>query len=159
MSHAQNDPVAVARGLTGALDAVRGELAELRKRMGAEEKRNHLFRILVIAAVIGFLADVTATTVAFIAIGSAHRAIASAQHNAATVADVHQSVVSACQGGNKVRAQQERALDAILTPAPQGAESSAQRAAAAAFLRRARADVARGWGPRDCTSLYKLRSR
>lgn len=168
MTHAQNDPLAVAQGLTRALQETSGELAALRKTIDADRKASQerdaalakygrLNRMLVIAAIVGFLLDVTATTFAFVAFAEVRGLLGQVERNSATVAQLHETNVSACQSGNAIRAQQEQALDGILTLGPaRPGQTPAERRAAAALLARDRARIARGWGPRNCARIYKL---
>lgn len=113
--------------------------ADSRARDAALARRARQNRMLIVIAIIGLCIDVAATAVAIVALTAAH-------HNAATVAQVHQSNLDGCNYNNTRLANQAKALDQILSLAH----------ASPAFEAQGRAAVALGWAPRNCPAAYKL---
>lgn len=150
-----------ARNLTDALNGMTRRLEEAKQ---ASEERDEVLgrygrrnRILVIAAIVGFVLDVTATSVAFVAYAGVLHAQTQIRRNGATVAQLHTTSLSACRAGNARLARQQGALDSILTLGPvQPGQTAAQRALAKKLLAIDRAKVAKGWAPRNCQQIYKL---
>jgi hypothetical protein len=159
------DAIRTARGLTDALNGMETRLGEAlesdRKasedRDAAQARYSKTTRILLLVAAVGLLLDITATTVAFVALNAE-------RHNAATVAElrqviaeVHQSTISSCTLGNKRAVKERAALDGILAAAsaPKSAPL-AEREASAAFEAKTQGLVAGGWASRDCATIYKL---
>lgn len=151
-----------AQRLTDALNGMTRRLEEVQK---ASEERDEALstygrrnRILIIAAIIGFLLDVIATSVAFVAYVDTRDALSRVERNGATLTQIHQSNVSACETGNARAVKQKQALDAILVAGPaRPGETKTQRQAVKALLDRDRALVAQGWKPRNCQQIYELR--
>lgn len=153
----QQDPVPLASVL-GALRATTEELAatknEVTKLKGEAEylrKYGHRNRLLIWAAAVGLTLDIAATVIAGYALASLHHEQVKVQSNAATIAQLRDNNLAACQTGNKRLIQQEKALDAILTVG-----GPPQTPQARQFIAKAEGFVASGWGPRDCTRLYPL---
>jgi hypothetical protein len=160
MSHAtppgrNQEALDAARALTGSVNGLSSRLDEVKtgseERDAALARYGRLNRILIIIAVVGLLLDVTATTVAFVALHGERNAIAAAKRNAATVQDVHASNLAGCQANNVRLARQESVLNGILrTPAH-------ATPAARAYLAHARAEIAVGWASRNCERAYRIK--
>jgi hypothetical protein len=156
---AQPGPVTLATVL-GALNATVGELtatkAEVKALKGEAQflrrygKHN---RLLIWAAAVGLALDIAATVIAGYALASLHHEQVKVQSNAATIAQLRDNNLAACQTGNKRLIQQEKALDAILTVG-----GPPQTPQARQFIAKAEGFVASGWGPRECSRLYPLPS-
>lgn len=152
--------------LTRALDTMSERLREVQQDSEARDQALRTYgrrnRFIASFAVVSTVIDIVLTIVAVVAItvavhaeNGATAAAGRAASNQAKISAEHDSLVTACQSGNVTRAQQERALDAILAPAPpRPGESRQERKVSRKFLMLARADVARGWAPRDCARLY-----
>lgn len=164
MTTPHDSTLVTAQKLTTALNEMAGRLEEAKQASEERDaelaKYGRFNRILVIVAIVGFLLDVTATTVAFVAYARVGTTITRVERNAATIAEIHQANVAACENGNARAARQEQALDAILAPeAPRNGETKAQEQAVKALLARDRFLVHQGWGARNCRQIYKLVGR
>ena len=134
-----------------ALKATKDELAATKDEIANLRQYGHRNRLLIWAAVIGLILDITASVIAGYALVSLHHEQAKERHNAATISQLHELNVSACQTGNARLIKQQKALNAILTVG--GPPRSAQ---AKLFIEKAEGFVASGWQARKCTKIYAL---
>jgi hypothetical protein len=161
---ADREALDTARSLTGTLAGVRDELRAVNERQERAEKRqdraerfSHRSWIVILITVVSLAIDLSLTGLFIANNVRLDHVTGQLKHTSASLSDLHGTEVSACQSGNVLRAQQKRALDAILSPGrAQPGETATQRRQAAQFLASARADVARGWGPRPCQKLYRI---
>jgi hypothetical protein len=158
VSEQQERAISVAGHLVAGLEKVGGEISSLRadmetdreasqERDAANARYSRRTRLLLFLAAVGLVADVTATTVAFVALDVV-------RHSSATISDVRQSNLAGCETNNIRLARQEAAVDAILQPSAN--LTPAQRAAAERYFTAARAKISVAWAPKDCNAAYKL---
>ena len=149
---ARQQPAVTVDEILAALKATRDEIGETKDEIVKLRSYGHQNRLLIWAAVIGLVLDIAASVVAGYALVSLHHEQAKERHNAATVSQLHDNTVAACEQGNVRLAGQRRALDSILTLAPP------RNAAAAAYIAKAEAAVSSGWSTRKCEEIYALHS-
>lgn len=145
MSHAQNDPLAVARGLTGSLEKMTGELVRLNKY-----GRTNRHLILVTFASIAL--DVILTVLLVFVYGTAHSAseVATAEHS---------NLIASCEAGNQTRAEQVQLWDhlaQISTPPPRA--TKAQRARDAREIASLLRYIRHVFQSRPCQKVYATSS-
>jgi hypothetical protein len=140
----RDEALNIIEGATDALGAVREELS----RLNAYGRRN---RRLIIALAVSLCLDVL-LTVAVIVGGVALAG------NKATIGEIHQTQVNACQTGNRLRDEQRRLWEHVvaISKPPRGALTPAQArererttSAFLAYVRRVLPDL-------DCQVLYRL---
>lgn len=142
--------IQAARDMTAALRDVWTQLKTL-------NAYTHRTRHIVWAVIISLAFDFAITGWVYEVAHTAGQANARSAVTQAYARGVHAAQITACQAGNARLAKQQTALDAILTlgSAPPHATIE-QRREAAAFRRKAFAEVSHGWAPRDCRHLYHL---
>ena len=143
------EPV-TATTILAALKATSDEIGETKDEIVYLRRYGKHNRLLIWAASVGLALDIAATVIAGYALASLHHEQVQGRHNAATVSQLHDNTVAACEQGNVRLAKQRRALDSILTLAPP------RNAAAAAYIAKAEAAVASGWSTRKCEEIYAL---
>lgn len=158
------EAIDTAQALTGVLEGVRGELKSVNERQDKAERFGHRSRIIIVITGISLLIDLTVTGL-FInnnvrldhTTAALNATTMELKHTRATVAEVHQTLVSGCQGGNVTKAGQIqiwRKLASLSPPAAGTPPSVAaqQEKKVQTFL----AFVAKINAPRDCAAVYKL---
>jgi hypothetical protein len=153
-----------AQALTVALDGMGRQLRAVNERQDRADRFSHRSRIIILITVVSLIIDLAITGLYInnsIRLDRATTALNATtmelQHTRATVAEVHQTLISGCQGGNVTKAGQIqiwRKLASLSPPAAGTPPSVAadQEKRVQAFL----AFVAKINAPRDCAAVYKL---
>lgn len=153
--------VRAAGGLTEALTAMTNQLAAVDKgsqqRDAALKRSGHTTRILVIAAIAGFMLDVAATAIALVAIHGEHVAQVVTQRNSATISQLHAVNVNSCRTGNDYRQQEAQLWHYVISlvkPPPNATED--QRKATEQVVSGLQMHVRKATTPRNCAVLYRI---
>jgi hypothetical protein len=142
MTEQQRDAIATARDMTRALSAQTEQIEALRKELETERKERKRYGWH--NRVIGGVALVLAVGLGF-ALWGVHR-------NGATISDVHDSSVSACQGGNQTRAQQIALWQYIYSVGVTKNTPPKARAEDNALI----VHVKHVFAAKDCTAIYSI---
>lgn len=157
----QPGPLAAVLEALGAttqeLKATKDEVTKLKGEAEYLRKYGHKNRLRIGVVAAGLVLDIAASAVAGYALASLHSeqvkvesGQVQAQRNAATISQLRDNNLDACQAGNGRLVKQQQALDAILSQVPP------RDAAERAIVAKDEAFIQAGWSPRDCARIYPL---
>ena len=151
------EALATARGLTGALDGMAAQLQAVGERVEDQAKTQEMLvtygrrnRHLIRLTFTSIILDVIVTVLLVFVYGQAHdaHAISEAQHV---------SLVAGCQSNNEFKAEQVALWEHLISvsqpkPGTTKAQAAADAQKAAAFLQY----IQKVFSPRNCAAAYKL---
>lgn len=148
---APRETMDAADRLTAALAAMTGQLEAVNKRLDLAEKAGRRSRRIIAGLVISLVLDITLTVLVTVFALQAHDASAQAS---ATVEQLHQTQISACEIGNQTLAKEVLLWTHLAAISTTAQTTPAQRKTDAQLL----AFIKATFAPRPCAKIYKIGS-